>query len=422
MRYAAPSMRTSFAPLSLAALFFAAPTFLACTNLLGNFTEGAGGATVTSTSAMTGTGGAGGAGGSTATGAGSCGECSTNATCMNLTCSCKLGYEGDGKTCNDVDECTAISGFCGPDTTCSNTDGGADCTCLPGFTDSPSGCTAIWKLEKTLSQTFIAGYPPHAGIGNGRIFFANDDSTNPFFNSYSYALPSPVFNKEGPMPTSSNDFCACGFGATFSVVGDTPFVFGNYGQAYLGENQWQPVPTYVAAVRRGEASSAVVGSVIYLLGGRNGSNMDQSTMFTYDAKSNQFGSPGDLPVYPWGPVSRAGMTATADALYVAGGTTKGSQQRAAKFDLATKTWSMLPDMPFYGFRADLVPSPDGVLVGDGQSKKLARYLISTGEWSKATFTFPPDGDNWRLVGTSKATYAIGNVVGGLAVFRLANLP
>ncbi len=413
-------MRTSFAPLSLAALFFAAPTFLACTNLLGSFTEGAGGATVTSTSAMTGTGGAGGAGGSTATGAGSCGECSTNATCMNLACSCKMGYAGDGKTCNDVDECATISGFCGADATCSNTDGGADCTCLPGFTESPSGCTAIWKLEKTLSQKFTAGYP-HVGIGNGRIFFGNDDPASPFFSSYSYALPAPVFNKEGPMPTSSNEFCACGLRATFSVVGDAPYVFGKYGQ-YLAASGWQPVPTYVAAVMRGEASSAVVGSVIYILGGHNGSSMDQSTMFTYDAKMGVFGLPGDLPAYPWGTVSGAGMTATADALYVAGGTTKGSQQRAAKFDLGTKTWSMLPDMPFEGFRADLVPSPDGVLVGDGQSKRLARYLISTGEWSKATFTFPPDGDNWRLVGTSKATYAIGNVVGGIAVFRLANLP
>lgn len=414
-------MRNPFGPLSLAALFGAAPTLLACTNLLGSFTEGAGGG-ATTTSSMS-TGGTGGSGGSTATGAGSCGECSPNATCMNLKCSCKMGYEGDGKTCNDLDECAAMSGFCGADATCSNTDGGADCTCLPGFTDSPSGCTAIWKLEKTLPQNFTAGFRPYAGIGNGRIFFANNDANDPFFKSYSYALPAPVFNnKEYQMPFLSNDFCGCGLGATFSVVGDTPYVFGNYGQKYFTEFGWKPVPNYVAAVMRGEASSAVVGSVIYLLGGRNGSNMDQSTMFTYDAKSDEFGLPGDLPAYPWGPVSRAGMTATADALYVAGGATVGTEQRAAKFDLATKTWSKLPDMPFAGFQPDLVPSPDGVLVGDAQGNKLARYLISTGEWSKATFTFPPDGYNWRLVGTSKATYAVGNVADGLAVFRLATLP
>ncbi|PZC79072.1 hypothetical protein B5X24_HaOG216887 [Helicoverpa armigera] len=60
-------------------------------------------------------------------------SCDENATCMNLntkyTCKCNQGFQGDGITCQDVDEC--VEGFhtCHPSARCVNTDGGFRCEC-----------------------------------------------------------------------------------------------------------------------------------------------------------------------------------------------------------------------------------------------------------------------------------------------------
>ena len=43
------------------------------------------------------------------------------------------GYEGDGKTCLDIDECQA--GKCHEKSTCSNSIGGYNCTCDHGYED-----------------------------------------------------------------------------------------------------------------------------------------------------------------------------------------------------------------------------------------------------------------------------------------------
>ncbi|XP_026928989.1 signal peptide, CUB and EGF-like domain-containing protein 2 isoform X4 [Acinonyx jubatus] len=63
-------------------------------------------------------------------------DCHTNALCQNtLTsykCSCKPGYQGDGRQCEDIDECeNEFNGGCVHD--CLNIPGNYRCTCFDGF-------------------------------------------------------------------------------------------------------------------------------------------------------------------------------------------------------------------------------------------------------------------------------------------------
>ncbi|XP_022237985.1 protein kinase C-binding protein NELL2-like isoform X2 [Limulus polyphemus] len=69
-------------------------------------------------------------------------DCHHNAVCHNLhtnyTCRCKDGYSGDGKQCEDINECLQTGGhnghYCRENTQCLNVPGSYICECLPGYT------------------------------------------------------------------------------------------------------------------------------------------------------------------------------------------------------------------------------------------------------------------------------------------------
>lgn len=53
----------------------------------------------------------------------------------SFTCTCGMGYSGDGFTCTDIDECMTGMAGCDPVATCMNTPGSFTCTCPMGYTD-----------------------------------------------------------------------------------------------------------------------------------------------------------------------------------------------------------------------------------------------------------------------------------------------
>jgi hypothetical protein len=73
--------------------------------------------------------------------------------CVNLTggspgymCRCPSGYTGSGMgedSCRDVDECAVAVDPCGPHGVCNNTDGGYDCVCTAGYEDDGTTCVDV---------------------------------------------------------------------------------------------------------------------------------------------------------------------------------------------------------------------------------------------------------------------------------------
>ncbi|XP_033095614.1 mucin-like protein [Anneissia japonica] len=73
-------------------------------------------------------------------------NCSNNAVCNNTigsyNCMCKTGYEGDGITCRDINECNTEP--CNEKAVCENNDGSYMCTCLTGYYNvGPDKCQDI---------------------------------------------------------------------------------------------------------------------------------------------------------------------------------------------------------------------------------------------------------------------------------------
>ncbi len=73
-----------------------------------------------------------------------CPACGPNGSCNDGdgdgTCSCDAGFDFDGTTCSDIDECTSGAHNCHPEATCTNDDGSFSCACKTGFVGDGTSC------------------------------------------------------------------------------------------------------------------------------------------------------------------------------------------------------------------------------------------------------------------------------------------
>lgn len=80
-----------------------------------------------------------------------CGGC-TNGTCNINTCECDAGYTTINGICQDINECLTNSGGCAMNATCANTPGSFTCTCNMGFTGDGFTCTPV-STPPSITQT-----------------------------------------------------------------------------------------------------------------------------------------------------------------------------------------------------------------------------------------------------------------------------
>ncbi|XP_054635650.1 nidogen-1-like [Dunckerocampus dactyliophorus] len=74
--------------------------------------------------------------------------CDVNAMCragpqLHFTCECASGFVGDGRQCQDVDECLETLGVCGEKAVCINLPGSFRCECVSGFVFAVDGKTCV---------------------------------------------------------------------------------------------------------------------------------------------------------------------------------------------------------------------------------------------------------------------------------------
>lgn len=316
--------------------------------------------------------------------------CGEHATCGGSTCTCDTGWQGDGLTCTDVNECMTNNGGCDPNAACFNNEGSRNCGCNTGFVGDGITCRRVWEprgsaqIKLTNVVTGETNGATAVAVGN-RIFFAPEigapDDPNHFMRSFNVGTMS----FEGPHalpPSNFRDFCACGYGEVFVSDGTNIYMFGNYGYRYVvAMNVWEPVTTYTQAFERGESAGAYESNnrVIYMIGGRGQTGTENTALkFTVMGASFMLES-GTLPfgvdnARAWAPSGN-------NIVYVAGGyATDNSRVHLLSHATGTSTWTTLPDAPLS------LGSTTGM--GDWQGKlwvttrtQMFFFNLATNQWS-----------------------------------------
>jgi hypothetical protein len=341
-----------------------------------------------------------------------CGVCDPNATCQGTTCVCGSGWEGNGTTCSDVNECLTANGGCDVNADCSNNDGGRDCACKTGFVGDGLSCRQAWLLVGSFAGIDIN--PENFGAkaaGVGRQIFFGPEANGvgvPFmraFDTMAHTLSAPL-----ALPPGQSDFCACGFTDSFLGAGNELYMMGNNGFRYApAPNTWSAITSYVDPFRRGEAAAAydTLGGAIYFVGGRS----NETTTILFSVSQQLFANgPGTVPFA----VSQgvAWVFSGDHRLYV----TSGNGRQLASLDLSSPdaVWGQLSDAP------TSLSQPRGMGEFQAQlwvatSAGLSFFDPGPKQWDG--FVAAPAGMEVAVVADGN-TYALCKTTAGLEIYQL----
>jgi hypothetical protein len=317
--------------------------------------------------------------------------CGEHATCnaSSSTCACDTGYEGDGQTCTDVDECMTANGGCDPNAACFNTDGGRNCGCNTGFVGDGLTCRRVWESRGSAQirlTNVISGQSNDAllAASGTRIYFAPEvgsqsDGSQQFMRYFD--TQTMAFNTGGNLPVppmATSDFCGCGYTEVFVGTPTDIYMFGNWGYRYsVAGNTWTTVPSYTGTFERGEAAGAFESNngMVFMIGGRGPLNTAQRFVINGQTFGTETGT------LPWSIDSaRAWAPAGNNVTYMAGGqASDNSRAHFVSHPTGTPTWTTLPDLP--------IANNTIISMGDWQGKiwvatrqQMAFFDIAAGTW------------------------------------------
>ncbi|XP_028390644.1 uncharacterized protein LOC114515560 [Dendronephthya gigantea] len=88
-----------------------------------------------------------------------CYDCDIHSSCIKTNgsfhCFCNIGYTGDGKKCEDVNECEIGINNCNSNASCNNTNGSFNCVCNIGFIGDGITCEEVTICTERIDLGFI---------------------------------------------------------------------------------------------------------------------------------------------------------------------------------------------------------------------------------------------------------------------------
>ncbi|MEZ4269952.1 MAG: hypothetical protein R3C68_00465 [Myxococcota bacterium] len=166
-------------------------------------------------------------------------------------CLCPSGYEGDGRSCEDIDECARGTDTCRAPAQCFNSAGSFTCACPVGTLDADDGmgCVGSW-------ESFALGDQHACGIRNdGSLWCWGDNTVGQLGDGSSRrrSVPVRVGQDNTWQQVSAGSKHTCGVHADGSLQ---CFGSGNNGRLGHGAFTAAVIPTTVDDSRRWSAVAA----------------------------------------------------------------------------------------------------------------------------------------------------------------------